>query len=171
MPTGGQPGAIWIPKKAFGSTVTDNSGTTPDYLVASGTLSAGGHSMWKVINGTMNAITPQIAAVKGLAVSPNCLAMPWWSGNRISAILNFGGTRRLVVSTDAGSSWTATAQPLSNNATYIRYRKGDKQMRQLFIADTVPVYSPDHGGTLYPKTHPSPSGSLTDALLFCDPYG
>lgn len=170
MPAGAHPQAIHLNRLQFSSSTPNVSTNTPQYLVASGTLSSN-QALWKVISGTLTDITPDFGGNFFKAVSPNCITMPWWSGSKMAVIGDFNGTRRLKLSTTAGVSWSNGGSALSSNATYIRYRKGDRQMRQLFIADTVPVFSPDHGGTLYAKTHPSPLGSIVDPLILIEAYG
>lgn len=166
MPTGAQPQAIHIPTRLFGGTTYNNT-TSPDFLVASGTLSSGA-ALWKSISGTLSDITPNIGGVKGLATSPNCLDMPWWTGLRIAAVLAFGTVNHLVTTENAGTAWSDRGEVAGS---FVRYRKGDKLSKYLFIANGVPAYSPDHGANTYNKTHPSPSGSSVDPVIFVLPFG
>lgn len=165
MPTGSAPSAIWIPAKQFGGT-TNNGGANPQYLVASSVLTASDESLWKVTASgvTFTDITPQIGGVYGVAVSPDCIAMPWGSGSKIAAIMDFGGDIHLVTSTNAGASWTNRGQ-INDDALYVRFRKGDTQALQLFISngDELTV-SPSLGANLISKSIAS------DEIIGVEPF-
>lgn len=154
----GQPTCIVVPRYDFGSLTSNNSNTaTPEYLVGSNT-SSGNHYLSKTTaSGTTETdITPQVGADFGEAVSGNCLAMAFRSGNRIAAILLFDATRHLVVSTNAGGAWTDRGA-VEDDADFITYRKGDGLFTQLFFADGVegPAYSGNHGAVIAHKSYPS----------------
>lgn len=137
MPTGADPNAILIPRRDFGSTTADNANTsTPEYLVASATLTAGNAALWKVTasGATFTNVTPTTGGQYGKAVSPRCLAMPWYNGSRIITLLEYGSDRKLGVSVNTGSSWAFSAT-LNAEARWLAIRKGDQQMRQAFIAN------------------------------------
>jgi hypothetical protein len=165
FPTGANPSAIWIPAKQFGGT-TANSGTNPQYLVASDTLTAGDESLWKVTDSgvTFTDITPEIGGVYGVAVSPDCIAMPFVNGNKIAIIADFDGDIHLLTTTSAGASWTDRGT-INAGANYIRFRRGDTQALQLFIAngDELTV-SPSLGANLISKTIAS------DAIIGAEPF-
>lgn len=166
MPASAEPTALFVPSKQFGGT-TANTGSNPQYLVASAVASSA-HSVWKVTasGATFTNITPTVGGNPGLAGSANCVAMAWYNGSRIAAILSFGGTLHLVTSTNAGSSWTDRGA-LTTPADGIQFRKGDTTMNQLFWIDGDGVgYSPDFGTTIVHKQYPS-----TDALVSLSVYG
>lgn len=171
MPTDAQPAAIVQPRYQFSSTTVGNINTgTPQYLVGSNVLSSGGASLWRVTasGATFTDITPIVSSDEGLVIAPKSLAMPWWSGSRIAAILDFGGSPRLVVSTNAGTAWTDRGI-LDDDARMVTYRKGDKTMQQLFFANGGPAYSPNHGQSIIVK--PYPGDSATEPVIGIAVYG
>lgn len=137
MPTGADPNALLIPRRTFGSTTGNNSGTsTPEYLVASAALTAGNAALWKVTasGATFTDITPTTGGQYGKAVSARCLAMPWYNGLRIITLLQYGSNRKLAVSVNTGSTWAFSAN-LNASANWLAIRKGDQQMKQCWIAN------------------------------------
>jgi hypothetical protein len=169
MPTGGQPNAILIPRYQFGSSVTSNTTATPQYLVASDTLTAGDEALWKVTStGTVfTDITPHDGTDYGLATGPRCLAMHWKSGSLIAAVLLFGATPKLCISEDAGSTWAFDI--LDDDAQAVIFRKGDATLTKLYITDGNPAYSPDLGVSIVTKAFPGDAS--TNPIQFIDPYG
>ena len=164
-----QPYAICIPKKAIGST-SDNSSSSPDYIVASDAVDGSGDSIWKVTSAgaTATAITPTIGGFVGLAVSPRCVAMSWWSGSKIAAILEFDGVRHLVTSSNAGTSWTDCGA-VGDTADCLKMRKGDRNAVELYYVDGAAViFSPDFGVTLYEKSF---EGNDTTEAAGVEVYG
>lgn len=159
-------GAIFIPRWIFGSTSSGNTGANPEYLLAAAALDSS-ESMWKVTasGATFTAITPVVSTHKGLAISPNCIVMPYRSGARIAAILSFNSTRRLVTSTNSGSSWTDRGA-LTSSADNPRMRKSDTLLKELYFVDEVPKFSNDFGATISSKDSPS-----TAALIGIEVYG
>lgn len=162
-------GAIFIPRFVFGSTSSGNTGTTPEYLLAAGAAD-GGETVWKVTSsgGTHTAITPTIGGNDGLAVSPDCVVMPWRRGDYILAVLSFGGTPRMIVSVDTGANWT-DGGVIDAAANYVRVRRGDSLHKQAFITNGGPAYIPNYrAGTIsiYTRNYPS-----TDDLILIEPYG
>jgi hypothetical protein len=140
-------GAVFIPRKTFTTLNTNNNGSDPQYLLAAG-VSDGGESLWRVTvaGAIFTAITPTLSGNDGLGVGPQCIVMPWASGRIILAILLFGSTRRLVISTDSGATWAeATGDvPVGAVADYIRMRKTDTRMRQAYFnASNGPAYLPN----------------------------
>jgi hypothetical protein len=173
MPTDAAPSAIWIPRCQFAtSNPTNVNDSTPNYLVASASLSDPDEdSLWRVdTNGTNFAnITPSISGDRYQAVGPNCIAMPWATGVRIAAIGLFDTTRRLVVTITTGGTWLNRGD-LSDDANYVRYRRSGTNLNQLYIADGRPRYSGNHGVTIINKAHPDPAGIVAAPLLFIEPY-
>jgi hypothetical protein len=110
FPTGAEPNAIYIPYYDFGTT-TANSSTTPEYLAASDTLTAGNAALWKVTasGATFTDITPNDGSAYGVAVSNQCIAVGWFDSDIIVALMDFGGTRKIAYSSNGGSSYTFTA--------------------------------------------------------------
>lgn len=150
--TGTAPRLLWIPTRQWNS-AAKNVGANPHYLVGSGAL-VSGEALWRD-TGVRTAITPIVSGVRGLATSPNCAAT--WRGVRIGAILNFGGTRRLVVTTNAGNTWTDRGAQ-GANADWIRYLPLSKTGNELFWIDgAVARYSPNHGVTIRTKELPDNS--------------
>lgn len=156
-PTGTEPNAIVIPRYQFGSTTTGNISTnTPQYLMGSSILGASNKAILKVTSSgaTFTDITPLIGSDYGLTVGSRSLAIPWRSGSRIAGVLQFGSLPRLVVSTNAGASWTDRGV-LDTTARMVTYRKGDVAMKQLYLTAGQPAYSPDHGASIKLKAFPS----------------
>jgi hypothetical protein len=159
LPDGFTPHSLLIPRYRFGSTSAGNVSTnTPQYLIASSVEDDDGATLYKVTSsGTVfTDITPTISGDKGTAIGPYSLAMPWWSGSVIAAVLKFGSLPRLVVSTNAGASWTDRGV-LNAEACMVTFRKGDRTMKQLFLANGQPAYSYDRGAHIrsiaYPKLY------------------
>lgn len=170
-PTGTEPTALVIPRYQFGSTSTSNAGTnTPQYLMASSVLGTGNKAVLKVTasGATFTDITPQVSSDFGIALGARCIAMPWRSGSRIAAVLMFGSSPRLVVSTNAGAAWTDRGI-LNANAVQVAYRNGDTTMQQLFLTNGSPAYSPSHGASIISKAYPG--DSATEPILGILPYG
>ena len=158
VPTDATPAAIVIPRYEIGSTSTSNANTTPEYILASSTLSDVGAALWEVTasGATLRSITPSDGTDDGLAVDHRCIAMPWRSGARMAAILLFDETRKLLVSTTIGGgtvSWTVR-DSLTADANMVTYRKGDTTLNELYGTDGDAWYSPDHGANLYTKSAP-----------------
>jgi len=170
-PTGTQPSALIIPRYQFGSTSSGNTSTsTPQYLMGSNILGASNKAVLKVTasGATFTDITPSNGGDYGLVISPHSLAMPWWSGSRIAGVLMFGSSPRLVVSTNAGSAWTDRGI-LDDDAVMVTYRKGDRTMKQLFLTNGGPAFSPDHGATIVTKSYPA--DSATEPIIGIAAYG
>lgn len=170
MPTDGQPSAVLLPRYAFGSTTSGNTGSTPEYLVASDTEDSSNDTLWKVTASgvTFTPITPNDGTYNGLAVSHNCLAMPWFSGSIIAYVALFGSLPYIALSINAGSSWSIEG-PLSTDAQMVTFRKGDTTMQQLFGADGQPFYSPNRGATIVYKSYPA--DDTVEPLLGVAVYG
>lgn len=167
MPAGATPAALWLPHFQFG-TSTPNAGSTPQFLVASNTLTAGNESLWKVTSsGTVYTdITPFISGEYGIAVSPDCISMAYKSGERIAVIMDFGGTIKLVTSDDAGATWVSRAI-LAADALYVRFRNTDLTANQLFVANGSNniLVSPSFGANLILKTAPT-----EDSVIGIEPF-
>lgn len=151
------PACIVIPRYIFGSTSSGNISTsTPEFLCVSDLLDASNESVWKVTasGATYTDITPNNGGNEGLAVSSECVTMAWLSGSVIAAILDFAGTRRLYTSANAGSAWSDRAA-LSVEARYIRMRRNDTTLSELFYVDDRPYFSDDFGVTQTERTFPS----------------
>jgi len=94
-------------------------GTSGTQFIMATPVSVSGESVWKVAGGSPTAITPNDGVSDGLAVSPNCIAMADGIETHITAILSFGGTRKLAYSVNGGATWSFNTQ-VSNNTHYIR---------------------------------------------------
>lgn len=163
-------GALYIPRYTFGSTSSNNSGSTPQYLLASNVLNVDDEALWKVSGSgtTFTDITPDISGDKGSAAGSECLTMPWFNGNIIAAILKFGGLPRLVASTDGGSVWHTNGF-LNSNANYIRMRKNDTTRKQAFFNNMGPAYCPNIQATLpliYTRAYPGDT-----PIILIEPWG
>lgn len=172
LPGSGVPSVLKIPRFALGSTLTANNGTVPQYLVGSNTLTAGNAALWRssVGGGSLTNITPSVAGVFGKAVSPNCVDMPFKSGLKAALIYDFGGTRRLMTTTDVSGSPTWTnAGSLTPTADYVQYRRGDPNLAQIYGVGKLDAaksfYSPNGGGTLIEKASPA-TGSLIGLRVY-----
>lgn len=155
------PRLLVIPTHVFTSSATKNTGANPDYLVGSGAL-VSSEALWRD-DGSRTAITPVVSSNSGLSISPNCAAM--WRGARIAALLSFGGTRRLVTTTNTGGAWSDRgAQDAAAN--HIRILPASKNGNELFWANNTHVrYSPDFGVTIRTKATPFSSGLLGVEVL------
>lgn len=170
VPDEGQPNALYIPRFQFGTTSTNNATSTPEYLLASSTVTSNDEALWKVTDAgtTFTDITPDNSGTEGYAVSSHCLAMPWGSGSVIAAVLQFGSLPYVAFSDDAGSNWTLRG-PLDAAAAMVTFRKGDLTFQQLFGGGGRPFYSPNRGATIVYKTYPE--DPQDDPLLGVAVYG
>lgn len=163
---------LFIPRYIFGSTTTGNDGSNVEYLGADTTAFTSNDYLFKVTasGATITNITPQFGANYGKGKSNDdphkTLCMPWLSGNIIVAALEFAGTTKLAVSSNAGSSWTDRGALTAGN--HVVMRKGDITLNQIFIADGTsgPKYSPDMGATILSKFLPT-----ADSVVGIECYG
>lgn len=166
LPNAATADLILLPRFRPGSSTTDNINTdTPQMVVGSSVLSDDDESLWFFTGGGLlfSDITPLHSGTPGTIVGPYCLTMPWRSGLRIAAIFDFAGTRYLY--TRVSPTWTARST--LSAADYIRMRKGDKNLRELYIANGgSAVYSGNFGATLYSKTIP-----VTGDIVSLEVYG
>lgn len=158
--TNATPAALVVPRWELGSTSASNANTTPEFILASSTSDSSGDSMWEVTasGATLTNITPNDGTDDGLAVGPRCIAMPWRSGYRLAAVLDFDGTRKLIVKTNvgAGSTTCTVRDSLTSDANAVTYRKGDTTLNELYGTDgTEAWYSADHGATIVSKATPA----------------
>ncbi len=170
LPTDFVPTSIWIPRYELGSTTVFNNGTSsPEYIVFSSIEDGDGETMYRVESGgtVFTPITPTISAVKGVAVGTDCIAMPFKSGAVIAAVADFGGDTHLITSDDTGATWDDRGQ-VADDALYIRFRRGDISLLQLFLANgtTDVTVSPSGGVNLIAKQSPT----LTQ-LIGIEPFG
>jgi hypothetical protein len=168
MPALAQPSCIVIPRYKSGG--ASNSGSTPDYIVASNALTAGNESVWYVSSaGTVfTDLTPLIGGQYALAVSEDCIAASYKVYNRYSALFNFGGTVKLLTSVNAGSSFTDRGA-VASDAVMVCYRNGDASGNQIFVANGSSgiIVSPSHGSNLLTGKQ-SPS---SDPVIWLYPFG
>lgn len=155
-PTAAYPACIVVPFWQLGGATTKNIDTTsPDYFIMSNLTDPDDDTLWKIdaSAGTTTAITPDTDAV---AVGPQCVSVSQWSSNYIAVLATQVLQNKLFVSSDGGSTWSA-GTALGTPAPHIRMRKGDRRIRQLFIATASgPVYSSDFGTTVITKDWPGP---------------
>ena len=90
-----------------------NSSTNPQYILLASALDAG-ESMWAVsaVGAAFADITPVSGGDEGLSTGPRCLSVHWLSSGsatHILALADFGGTVKLAVSLDRGSTWSFSA--------------------------------------------------------------
>ena len=166
LPSGFAPSCIWIPRYQFTSSTTLNNATNPEYLIASNVEDGAGETMYRVTasGNTFFAVSPDFGG-KGLAVSQDCLAMPYKSSKRISAVLDFSGSTKLVTSISTGSAWLNRDTVLG--ALSVRYRRGDSSLMQLYVSSQGGlVISQNHGALLQTRLSPGPT-----ALLGAEPMG
>jgi len=164
------PTAIFAPFYKFGSTTVKNSSTNPEYLVAFSVLDSDTASLYKVTSsGTVfTDITPVVSGDEGLAIDPDCIWMPWYSGAVIFAVLSFGGSPRLVVSANSGSTWSDKGI-LDDDANMVVSRLSDKLARQTYISNGNPAYSPNRGTSIISKSYPE--SQSTEPVLGIQVYG
>lgn len=167
LPAGAKPSAIWWPR--FKTSGADNSGSTPDYWLFSDTLTASNESLWYVSSaGTVfTSRTPLISADYGLAVSPDCLAIPFRIGTELAIVGLFDTEVHLMTSVNSGVAYTDRGQ-IDDAALYVRFRRGDVSLMQLLIANGITDFtvSPTLGANLIAKTSPT-----TSALIGGEFYG
>jgi hypothetical protein len=167
LPTDFQPSCLVIPRYHLGSTSQANTETNiPHFVVGSAVLGSGNEGMLAVTGSglIMDDITPTQSGVYGLAISSNCIDMPWLSGLILACIYVYGTTRRLKVSSDTGATWTDRGA-LGADADYVRFRRTDSTKKQLYWIDSDKLYfSPDRGATIYEKMLPF------DGVIGVEPY-
>lgn len=139
LPTDNVATAVFIPRYSFLGANNGIGVSAPDFLFASETPASGtGNTLWTVtVGGTVfGNISPSDGGNKGIAISPNCLNIPWYSTAYLDilALLSFNGTKKLAVSTDGGTSWILSGA-LSANANYITTRRSDTLRRQVFLTN------------------------------------
>jgi len=153
-PVGIYPTALVIPfwQLTGGNTTKNINTAAPDYIVASNLTDGTGNSIYKVRpSGATNMIIPATSAV---AIGPQCVAVSQWSSNYIAVIFTVVLQNKLFVSTDGGASWSAGLN-VGTPAPHVRWRKGDRQILQLFLATANGLeYSRDRGATLTTKPWP-----------------
>lgn len=166
--TGENEGFVWIPRKTFSA--GNNTGSNPEYLLIA-LVDDSGDSMWRVTStgSVFTDITKTITGNPGLSSGINCAHIPWFSAARMAALLLFSTQLKLITTSNIGVSWTDRGD-YDGDTGYIRFRKGDQNMAQLyFIADGIPYYSKDIGATASARTYPE---DPTDAPALCiEPYG
>lgn len=161
IPDGGAADAALIPRLIFGSTTTGNDGSNVEFLVGSIALTGSNTALWKCTasGATFTNITPQFTDYGHIPNNArnDALAMPWGSGSIIAAVLTFGSTPKLAVSTNAGAAWTDRGA--LTDPWMVKMRRGDSAMQQLYLADGAggPKYSPDFGATILSKGKPDSS--------------
>lgn len=139
-PTDTEGTCIFIPRYKFSAANNGIGVSAPDFIFASDIPASGtNNGLFKVTAGgaTLTNITPvDSGADKGLAVSHNCLAIPWYSSayQDILGILDFDGVRKFVVSDDAGTTWVISGA-LNADANFITTRRSDTQRRQVFLTN------------------------------------
>ena len=154
VPTDFVPAAIWIPAKQLTTSSTANNATNPEFIVASSVEDATGATVYRVTaaGNTWTDISPDFGGV-GLAVSADCLAMAHRSGKRISAVLDFSGSTKLVTSIDTGGAWLNRDTIVG--ALSVRYRRNDTSLQQLYISSSGGlVISQNHGALLQTRLSP-----------------
>lgn len=157
MPDNANPSLILVPRYRPGGTTNNIDTDTPQMIV--GSTVAGGddddEALWIVTGGgtVFGDITPvDEDDVPGTSIGPHSAITPYLSGARLAGIFDFDGTRRLY--TRVNTTWTERSA-LSDDAHYIRMRKGDKNLKELYIANgALAVYSPNFGTNLYSKNIP-----------------
>lgn len=166
LPDGLAANAILLPRHTFAG--ADNSGSMPQYVVASAALTEDDLSTYRVTSSgaTFTDITPVVSSTPGTIVGPNALAGAFKNAQRIAAIFDFDGTRRLMTSANSGTSWSTRAT-LDAEAAYVRYRRGDLTFKQLYIANGEAgiKVSVDHGANLKTKAVPTSA-----AIIGIEPY-
>lgn len=136
LPGSFEPAAIHIPRRQLTTISTLNNATNPEFIMFSTVEDDDGETMYRVTaaGNTLFAITPEIGAVKGVAVSSNCLDMSWWSGRKIAVLALFGSDVHLITSIDTGATWVDRGI-VNDDAKSVRFRRGDTTMQQLYIAN------------------------------------
>lgn len=168
MPALSEPSCIVIPR--YKSNGSSNSGSTPDYLVASASLTAGNEAVFYVSAGgtVFTDITKSISGDFGIAVSPDCLTASYKIYNRYSMIADFDGDRHLLTTVNAGGAWSDRGT-VAEDAGMVRYRNGDISGSQIFLANGADgiIISPSHGSNLL-TTKAVPSD---DPIIGLVPFG
>lgn len=161
-------GFVWIPRKTFSA--GNNTTSSPEYLLIA-LAEDSGESMWRVTStGTVYTdVTKGISGDVGLSSGINCAHIPWFSSARMAALLLFGSQLKLITTSNIGVSWTER-DDFDGDEGYIRFRKGDQNMSQLyFVAGGVLYYSKDIGNISTARTFLEDSD--TTPVLGVEPYG
>lgn len=163
-PTGADGTLVLVPRFRPGGTTNNISTGSPYAVVGSSVLTGDDEALW-TFNGTdFTDITPVYSGTPGTVVGPHCVTMPWRSGARMAGIFDFGGTRRVF--TRVNTTWTYRTA-ISDDCHYIRMRKGDTNLRELYIANGyLAVYSPNFGVNFYSKSIP-----VTGNIVSLEVYG
>jgi hypothetical protein len=154
------PICIVVPRYRLGSTSSSNADDEPDFVFGIEDLLEG-VSVFAVEGGdpvTATDITPTVESEIGRPNSANAITMPWGSGKRLAAVLNFLSTTRLLTMDNLGTdnTWTDRGEITPPGDGYIRMRKGDKGLKELyFVVEGNLYYSPDFGATILEREKPT----------------
>jgi hypothetical protein len=148
---GAEPLTIIISWYKIGSTTLKNTGSTPDYFLASSAL-VGGEALWKVTSGGGKvAITPSVGGTKALAVGPDGLTC--WKGTYLAYLGSISGTVHLFTSTNSGT--TFTDRGAVSNATMTLLRRNQSTAKQLYWSHGSQIgYSSNWGASPVQKQTP-----------------
>jgi len=166
MPTSTFADLLLVPRYRPGTASTNNISTTTPYLVVGSAVASGAdEALWIVDGaGAFTDITPLNSGDPGTVVGPDCLAIPYRSGAKMVGIFDFAGTRRMYKR--VSGSWSEITA-ISSAANYIRMRKGDKQLKEVYFANgSLAGYSPTFGVDMYSTTIP-----VTGDIISLEVYG
>jgi len=118
----------------------------------------GGQTLVRVVAGARTNITPNDGVNNGLVYNSHCLYAFKNETDFIIGLFNFGGTKKLAYTADAGVTWSFNTQ-ISASACYITGSGGDGSYR-IYVADGATLWYGCWNGvagslTLYAKTTPS----------------
>ncbi len=145
------------------SSVKNTSTTAPGYYVGSA-AAVSGAALWSDDGaGSRTDITPDISGTKGLGTGPNCLTC--WKGTYLAEIASFSGTKKLVTSTNGGTSWTDRGAS-GTSSGYVRLLRLQTTPKVFYYTSGATLkVTRDWGVTLASKTTPATT------LLGVEPYG
>lgn len=138
-----------------------NTGANPEYIVGLSGPDGSGNTLYWIVSGSPVDITPVIGGFAGIPAGPDSLCT--WLGKYVAFLGIFNGTKKLVTSTNGGTSWTDRG---ADDALYLRLRRLAKSPGQLYPAGATLKYTSTFGATLISKPKPNSSD-----LVFFEPVG
>lgn len=120
---------VIVPWYRWSSDSTQNSGSSPDYLIGLSALSGGGSLFRDDGSGSRTDITPSVSGTKALFTSPNFATM--WKSQRMAVVGNISGTPHVFTSVNAGTAFTDRGA--ITGASFIIIRRRATTPGQLYI--------------------------------------
>jgi len=127
-----QMGCGYVPRYLFPPGTTSNSSANPQYVLFASALD-GGESCWlvKSVGAAFTDISPDDGSDLGLSTGPRCITVSWQNSSIIAAIGDYGGTNKVSITRDAGTTWKFISS-LGTNPFNIVMMRGEINPRLLF---------------------------------------